>query len=35
MCVLVCNSCDVECINKFPEGISVLNMVAAVFAVYI
>ena len=33
MCVLVCNSCDVECTNKVTESIALLNMFAVVFAV--
>ena len=33
MCVLICNSCEVECINKVTESITVLNMFAIAFAV--
>ena len=33
MCVQLCNSCDVECIDKVTESIAVLNMIAVVFAV--
>ena len=33
MCVLMCNSCAVQCIDKVTEGIPVLNMFAVVFAV--
>ena len=31
--MLVCNSCDVECMNKVTESIAVLNMFAVVSVV--
>ena len=33
MCLPMCNSCDVECINRVIESLTVLNRFAFVFAV--